>query len=70
MHWEDYCDIADALNEAYPDKSLKDLKKEELVRLVKTLPDLMMRKSRPKWFWMRFGIAGSMSLILKINNFY
>ena len=39
MHWEDYCDIADALNEAYPDKSLKDLGKDELVRLVKSLPD-------------------------------
>lgn len=39
LHWEDYCDIADALNAAYPDKALTDMKNEELIRLVKALPD-------------------------------
>ena len=29
----------DALNEAYPDKALTDMKDEELIRLVKSLPD-------------------------------
>lgn len=37
--WKDYCEIADALNEAYPDQSLTNMKLEELIRLVKSLPD-------------------------------
>ena len=34
--WKDYCEIADALNEAYPDQSLTNMKPEELIRLVKS----------------------------------
>lgn len=39
LRWKDYCDIADALNEAYPDMALTDMPDGELVRLVKSLPD-------------------------------
>ena len=39
LHWKDYCEIADALNEAYPDQALKDMEDGELIRLVRTLPD-------------------------------
>ncbi len=39
LQWKNYCEIADALNEAYPDKALKDMENEELIRLVKSLPD-------------------------------
>ena len=39
LRWKDYCEIADALNEAYPDQALTDMKDEELIRLVKTLSD-------------------------------
>ena len=39
LQWKNYCEIADALNEAYPDKALKDMENEELIRLVRSLPD-------------------------------
>lgn len=39
LRWKDYCDIADALNEVYPDMALTDMPNEELIRLVKSLPE-------------------------------
>ncbi len=39
LEWKDYCEIADALNEAHPEKALTDMKDEELISLVKALPD-------------------------------
>jgi len=39
LRWENYPEIADALNEAYPDQPLLDLSDEELIKLVTSLPD-------------------------------
>lgn len=37
--WKDYVEIADALNEAYPDKALTDMPDDELISLVRSLDD-------------------------------
>lgn len=39
LQWKDYVEIADELNELYPDKALTDMKDEELISLVRALPD-------------------------------
>ena len=39
LTWKDYVEIADKLNETYPDKCLTDMPDEELVSLVRALPD-------------------------------
>lgn len=38
LRWENYCEIADALNEAYPEQPLLDLGDDELLKMVTTLP--------------------------------
>lgn len=39
LRWENYCEIADALNEAYPEQPLLDLGDDELLKMVTSLPD-------------------------------
>ena len=39
LRWENYCEIADALNEAFPEQPLLDLGDEELLKMVTSLPE-------------------------------